>query len=103
MSAPAHRSSAVSLHVLPTAATMIGVCMTVITIVKLTAPGTFRHLADRLLGVDGVVFLFSVALSYGALRSPRRAEALERWADYAFLCGIAMMAIVGLIVAFELL
>ena len=94
---------AMSLHVLPTAATMIGVCMTVISIVKLTPPGPLRHFADRLLGLDGTLFLISVAFAYGALRSPRHADSLERWADYAFLTGLAMMSIVGFIVAFELL
>jgi hypothetical protein len=94
---------AISLHVLPTAATMIGVCMTVITIVKLTPPGPFRHIADRLLGIDGTLFLTSVAFSYGSLRSLRHALALERLGDYAFLAGLAMMSVVGIIVAFELL
>lgn len=93
----------VSLHVLPTAATMIGVCMTVITIVKLTPPGPLRHFADRLLGIDGTLFMTSVMFAYGALRSRRHAQALERWADYAFLAGLAMMSLVGIIVAFEFL
>jgi hypothetical protein len=94
---------AVSLHVLPTAATMIGVCMTVISIVKLTPPGPLRHFADRLLGIDGTLFMTSVVFAYCALRSRRHARALERWADFAFLAGLAMMSVVGMIVAFEFL
>jgi len=98
-----NRNQAVSLHVLPTAATMIGVCMTVISIVKLTQPGPLRHFADRLLGVNGTLFLISVIFSYASLRSAHNALLLERLADYAFLAGLAMMAVVGFIVAFELL
>jgi hypothetical protein len=82
---------------------MIGVCMTVISIVKLTPLGPLRHFADRLLGVDGTLFLISVIFSYASLRSVRHALGLERLADYAFLAGLAMMTIVGFIVAFELL
>jgi hypothetical protein len=99
----ADNTRVISLHVLPTAATMIGVCMTVITIVKLTPPGPFRHFADRLLGVDGTLFLTSVVFSYVSLRSRRNALTLERLADYAFLAGLAIMSVAGVIVAFELL
>jgi hypothetical protein len=98
-----NRNQTVSLHVLPTAATMIGVCMTVITIVKLAPPGPLRHFTDKLLGVDGTLFLVSVTLSYASLRSVRHALHLERLADYAFLAALAMMSIVGFIVAFEML
>lgn len=100
---PRDRVQSVSLHVLPTAATMIGVCMTVISIVKLTPLAPFRHFADRLLGADGTLFLISVIFSYASLRSDRHASDLERMADYAFLAGLAVMTVVGFIVAFELL
>lgn len=93
----------VALHILPTAATMVGVCMTVISIAKLSQPTPLRHLADRLLGIDALMFLASVLLSYASLRAARWEERLEGYADWAFLGGIALMTVTGVIVAFELL
>jgi len=97
------RSRNVALHILPTAATMVGACMTVISIAKLSPPNSVRHLADRLLGFDALMFLASVLLSYASLRARRWAGRLEGCADLVFLCGMSLMAIIGIIVAFEVL
>jgi len=93
----------INLHILPTAATMVGVCMTVLSIAKLSQPTLMRHLADRLLGVDALIFLASVLFSYGSLRSARWERRLEGYADMIFLAGISLMTVTGVIVAFELL
>lgn len=81
---------------------MVGICMTVISIVNL-APGQIRHGAiDELLSLDAVVFLASVIASYLSLRRPdaRRAESAERLADRLFIGGIVAMVGAGLWFAF---
>lgn len=93
----------VALHILPTAATMVGVCMTVISIAKLSQATPMRHIADKFLGFDALMFLASVLLSYASLRTARWEKRLEGYADLVFLGGISLMTVTGVIVAFELL
>ena len=83
----------VAHHILPTAATMSGVCVTVISIIKLTERSySFTTLIDDFLAVDSVVFLFSAFLSYLSLRSGRGVK-WEHTADVFFLIGMAIMVI----------
>ena len=42
------RSQEITRHILPTPATMLGVCVTVLSIGKLTPPGTQHGLFDKL-------------------------------------------------------
>lgn len=90
-------------HILPTAATMVGVCMTVLSIVKLT------HLSrdldswiDELLALDSLVFLASAMLSYGAIRSAARGLRLEELADKTFMAGLLLMGVVVCLLSFAL-
>ena len=55
--------SGLSAHILPTSATMIGVCMTVLSIGHLRPSGELRMVVDKLLAVDALVFLISALLS----------------------------------------
>ncbi len=90
-------------HILPTSATMVGVCMTVISVAKLIPKhGISRH-AVELLAFDGLLFLGSATLSYFSIRRGSVAASYERIADIIFLLALAIMVIVGFIVAFELL
>ena len=90
-------------HILPASATMVGVCMTVISVAQLIPKhGISRH-ADEILAIDGLLFLSSAILSYFSIRHPKSAERFERLADVVFLLALAIMVIVGFIVSFELL
>ena len=88
-------------HILPTSATMVGVCMTVISIVKLLHIGPAGMWIDKLLAIDSFTFLASAGFSYFSMRN----EALERFekhADLAFMIGLMGMAICAFLLAFEL-
>lgn len=96
-------SSRLADHILPTSATMVGVCVTIISVAKLIPKhGISRH-AVELLALDGLLFMVSATLSYFSIRHPLSAASYERLADVIFLLSLALMVVVGFIVSFELL
>jgi len=87
----------VCVHIFTVSAAMVGVCLTVIGLIRVII--TIRKidtLADDLLGVDAVMFLVSCLLSYLALRSRgyRRMHRIERIADGIFIMAITLMVMV---------
>ena len=82
-----------SAHILPTSATMIGVCMTVMSIGHLGPRDDMRLLIDRLLAVDALVFLTSALLSFISMRSRRSGARLESWGEGVFIAGLAQLAL----------
>ena len=82
---------------------MVGVCMTVTSIIKLAHFGWLGILINRIIAVDSVLFLVSSMFSYLSLRSEKLFRHLETWADIAFMMGLAVMVIAGFIFSFELL
>ena len=57
-------SGGLSAHILPTSATMIGVCLTALYISLLGPPSAGRVRVDKLLALDGLVFLASAASDF---------------------------------------
>jgi hypothetical protein len=90
-------------HILPSSATMIGVCMTVISLAHLIPKQSISRHVSEMLALDSLLFLGSAMLSYFSIRRPTKAEKFERMADIIFLIAISLMVIVGFIVSFELL
>jgi hypothetical protein len=90
-------------HILPSSATMIGVCMTVISVSQLIPKQSISKHVDEMLAFDSLLFLGSAMLSYFSILNPFKAEKLERLADVIFLVAIALMVLVGFVVSFELL
>jgi hypothetical protein len=96
----------VSIHILSVSAAMVGVCLTVIGLIRIVITlGTFDTIADNLLAVASLIFLISCFCSYWALRTrgTRRMHRLERIADALFLFGLLLMVIVCGIVAFAMI
>lgn len=91
-----------SAHILPTSATMIGVCMTVLSIGHLGPSGEFRMIVDKLLAVDAVVFLVSALLSFIAMRAGRRGRPQEVRAELIFTGGLVLLALVAVVLAFAI-
>ncbi len=91
-----------SQHILPTAATMVGVCMTVISIVKLTQASKGETWIDEILALDSIVFLASAFFSYLSMRPGRSPGHYESWADTTFMCGLFLMVISTLALSFEI-
>lgn len=92
----------IGYHILPVAATMVGVCVTVISLVQLVPKNAISPFVDELVAIDSLVFLVSAWLSYLTLRSEKNPEKLEKIADWLFLCGLTVMGLVSILVAFDL-
>lgn len=80
---------------------MVGVCMTVISIVKLLHLGQAGTWIDKLLAIDSLTFLASAAFSYFSMRR-EALERLEKYADITFMIGLMGMSICAFLLAFEL-
>lgn len=95
-----------SAHILPTSATMVGVCMTVISIVKLIGPKMALGRVDQLLAFDSAIFMASAGFSYFSIRygeDDKHYSWFEKAADIAFMQGLVLMTVTGFLLAYELL
>jgi len=84
----------IAIHILSVSAGMVGVCLTVIGLIRVVI--TLRKadtFADDLLAFDAILFLVACLSSYWALRtrSAQRMYRLERFADVVFLLALALM------------
>lgn len=95
-------STGLSAHILPASATMIGVCMTVLSIGHLAPGGGLRMAVDKLLAVDAIIFLISAALSFLSMRSRRMGAIHEARAENIFIAGLALLALVAVVLAFSI-
>jgi hypothetical protein len=87
----------ICVHIFTVSAGMLGVCLTVIGILRIIIIARKADtLADDLVSGDAVLFLISCALSYWALRtrSVRRMYRVERFADAIFLAALVLMAFI---------
>lgn len=87
----------ICIHIFTVSAAMVGVCLTVIGILRLVITARKEDtLADDFLAGDAVFFMISCLLSYWALRtrSTRRMHRVERIADAVFL--LALLFMVGI-------
>lgn len=95
-------SNGISNHILPTSATMTGVCVTIISIVRLVeANHHISTIIDNLMAFTGLTFLVSCFFSYISIRSARQSGKFERYADMLFLAGLSLMVIGGFLLAWE--
>lgn len=94
-------SNGLSSHILPTSATMVAVCMAVISVVKIAPAGTLGVWIDKLLGIDSLLFLASTFISFISMRPGRSSARCERWAEWVFLTGLTILVGAGLILSFE--
>lgn len=96
------KETGLSNHILPVSSTMVGVCVTVITVIQITPNRSFASWADELMAVDSLLFLCSTFLSYWSIRHTDYRAMLERYADRIFLLGLAVMVFASFLVSFEL-
>jgi hypothetical protein len=93
----------VSQHILPTSATMLGVCVTVVGIVRLMElTGRVSTIIDNVVAIDSGFFLLSCVLSYLSLRTNRHSAELERYGDLVFIGGLVLMVVAACMLAWEL-
>jgi hypothetical protein len=89
------RNSNLSNHILYVSATMVGICMTMLSIIQLIPKEAVSRWVDDLLTLDSMLFLASTLLSYWALRHELVSEKYERAADLIFLVGMILLVLTG--------
>ena len=94
-------------HILPMAGTMMGICTTLVGLVKIREAQTGDSRVDEFGGLVCVVFLFSALASYGAMRLESRHDGLSRRlenaADILFVLGLVCLAVLSVVFAYEVL
>lgn len=91
-----------SHHILPTSAQLVGVCVTVISLIKVLHIGQAGIIISRLLAVNCMLFTVSALLSYISMRG-YKIERMERYADLFFMIGLIELSGCALLLAFEII
>ena len=91
-----------SHHILPTSAQLVGVCVTVISLIKVLHIGQIGIIISRLLAVNCILFTVSALLSYASMRGYKM-ERMERYADQFFMIGLMELSGCALLLAFEII
>lgn len=92
------KNNNLSQHILPSSATMIGVCITALSIIKLARFSGLALWLSHLLALNSLVFLTSGVLSYAAMRSNQSVR-LEQYADIAFISGLILLSLATVFMA----
>jgi hypothetical protein len=82
---------------------MVGVCMTLISILTLSKRAGLSAYVDEMLAVDSAIFMLSCIFSYLSIRAVRHTARRESVADMLFLLGLVLMVVAAFVLAFELI
>jgi hypothetical protein len=100
------RSESLASHILLVSGTMIGVCATLIGLVKLAEAKHGSSHVDEYAAMAAVTFLASALTSYLSIRYADRTRLsfrIERMADMIFLCGLIGITLVATLFAYEVI
>lgn len=95
----------ISIHIFTTSATMVGVCLAVIGLLRLIVQArSVSTWADDLVSIDALLFLGACGLAYWALRMRRKRRRLlaEKIADLIFLVALTLMATICALITYTL-
>ncbi|MEG9527775.1 MAG: hypothetical protein MIL41_18750 [Hyphomicrobiales bacterium] len=93
-----------SRHILPNAGTMVGVCTTLIGLVKIVEGRIGPSHVDEAAALTAILFLASAIASYLSIRLAAEsglAIRLERCADVAFVLGLISLSVIAILFAYE--
>ncbi|MGZ8191710.1 MAG: hypothetical protein ACXWTS_10860 [Methylococcaceae bacterium] len=91
-----------SHHILPNSATMVGVCIMAISIVKSQPSDVINYVIDKALAIDSLLFMMSALLSFLSIRLLQSTLRLERWAEMIFIVALVSMTLIAVIFSFEI-
>ncbi|MDR6658336.1 hypothetical protein J2W51_000878 [Tardiphaga robiniae] len=97
---------ALSKHILPSSGTMIGVCATLIGLVKIMEPQIGPSRVDEYSAIASLFFLASAVASYTSMRKSQNRQLSERCesiADQCFLGGLVAITVIILFFAYEVI
>ncbi|GBQ28911.1 hypothetical protein HLH34_05240 [Gluconacetobacter azotocaptans] len=101
-----NRPATLSHHILQSAGTMIGVCVTLIGLVKVVEARVGPSHVDEYAALTSLLFLASALWSYIAMRHPNRPRLgalCEASADLCFLLGLIAIALISTFFAYEVI
>ena len=87
-------------HITP--ANLLGLCFVILSFIKLMKVGA-ETVIDEMVSVAVVIFLIASLFSYASIRSKANSEKYERIADIVFLGGPALLTVIAIITAFEII
>ncbi|MBP8247346.1 MAG: hypothetical protein KAX56_10795 [Phenylobacterium sp.] len=93
-------------RILSTAGAMVGVCATLIGLVKVVEGSRALSHVDQYAGCDAVLFAFSALFAYLAIRTRRGGRARRSFAtiaDLMFVVGLIALAGIALTFAYDLI
>ena len=99
------REENISIHIFSVSAAMVGVCLTVIGLIRVVITlGRGDTIADNLLAIDAILFLTATMLSYTALRArtTRKMKHFERIADWVFITAMTLMVTICAFIAYAI-
>jgi multisubunit Na+/H+ antiporter MnhF subunit len=96
----------IAIHIFSVSAAMVGVCLTVIGIIRLIIGArNVGTLADDLLAFDALMFLAACLLAYSSMRShsKQKTRRLESIADNFFILALLLMVLACGLVAYAVI
>lgn len=93
-----------SRHILPNAGTMVGVCTTLIGLVKIVESRIGPSHVDEAAALTAILFLASAIASYLSIRLEAESDLalrLERCADISFVLGLISLSVIAILFAYE--
>ncbi len=96
--------NSLAAHILSASATMVGISLTAVGLVKIVEQSSGPSHVDELFSLNSVLFLISATSSYISLRtrSASVSERLESIADRVFMVGLVCLVVVTVLFAYEL-
>lgn len=88
------------IHILPAAATMVGVCMTAISLVRIVQKGGV--LVAHVVAFASLAFLASAVAAYLAIRRRSKGAPFETFAEWCFLGGLVLLTFAVIVITFEI-
>lgn len=95
-----------TIHVFTVSATLVGVCLTVIGIMRHLGGAKASHYGQELLALDAFMFLICCILSYSALKMRnhhKQKTFFSTIADYLFIIALSLMAVVCGLIVYEVI
>jgi len=95
----------ICLHIFSASATLLGVCLTVIGIIRVVVSGSHTNtVADDIVAFSAMMFMSCCFLSYWAMRNRavRRLHRVEKIADMLFLIGLCLLGTACFVITYAI-
>lgn len=100
------QSAGLASHILPVSGTMIGVCVTLVGLVKVAEIKSGHNHVDEYAALAAISFLASALTSYLSIRHSQKAKLsyrLEQIADVIFIAALVAITLVATLFAYEVI